>query len=326
MEKPYKIIRRSIHLFLQHYQCFTIAAALLALPFSASTLLSQAFTPSSPLPHIIRARIHAIFTAAGFPNSDLLSLLSLKLSQSIFTAGYTFPWTLSFWLIAKAYTIKALTPQKPVWPTPSLSFVSLYSSLVYTYICSAFVIVAANASAFSLHFLLLNFCEGLGFSSPKWLLFVSSAGAVAYSVILANALVICNLALVISGMERSSSGFAAILKACVLVSGKTSTALLLALPINLSLASVEGLFQYRIVRGYQLNGTLSASMALESLFIAYLYSILVILGSIMSCIFFKACRKNLIVNHVGRYSYIIDVKGGEENEFFVQMKETGVFP
>uniref|UniRef100_A0A7N1A6Y1 Uncharacterized protein n=1 Tax=Kalanchoe fedtschenkoi TaxID=63787 RepID=A0A7N1A6Y1_KALFE len=327
MEKPYMIIRRSIYTFLQHYQYFTFAAALLALPFSASTLLSQPFTtPSSPLLHTIRARLQAIFAAAGFPQSDLLSVLSLKLAQSILTASYTLPCSLSFLLVAKAYTIKALTPQKPVFPSPSWSFVSLYGSLVYTYLCSAFVIVAANASAFSLLFLGFNFCEGLGFTSSNLLLFVSSAGAVAYSVILANVLVVCNLALVISGMERSSSGFTAMLRACVLVKGKTSTALLLALPTTLLLASIEGLFQYRIVRGYHSAGRLSTSMASESLFIAYLYSILVILDIIMSCIFFKSCRRNLIIDHASRNSYRIDIKGEEEEAFFIKMKEAGEFP
>uniref|UniRef100_A0A7N0ZYL8 Uncharacterized protein n=1 Tax=Kalanchoe fedtschenkoi TaxID=63787 RepID=A0A7N0ZYL8_KALFE len=326
MEKPYRIIRRSIYTFLQHYQYFTIAAALLALPFSASALLSQAFTPSSPLLHTIRARLQAIFAAAGFPQSHLLSLLTLKLSQCVLTAGYTLPCSLSFLLVAKAYTIKALTPQKPVFPSPSWSFVSLYGSLVYTYICSAFVIVAANASAFSLLFLGFNFIEGLGFSSPNWLLFVSTAGAVAYSVILANVLVICNLALVISGMERSSSGFAAILKACVLVKGKTSTALLLALPINLLLASVEGLFQYRIVRFFHSTGKLSNSIASESLFIAYLHSILVILDITMSCTFFKSCKRNLMIDHVSRNSYKIDIKGEVKDAFFVKITEGGEFP
>ncbi|CAM8943598.1 unnamed protein product [Rhodiola kirilowii] len=307
MEKPYMIIRRSVYVFLQHYHYFTTIAALLALPFSALTLLAQAFSPSSPLLYTIRARLHAIFKAAGFPQSHLLSVLSLKLSQSVLTASYTFPCTMLFLLIAKAYTIKALTPQKPVFPSASLAFVSLYTSLLFTYICSAFAIVTANASAFSLLFLGFSFCEGLRLSSPDWLLAVSSAWAIAYSIISAYVLMIRNLALVISGMERSSTGFSAVLEACVLVKGKTSTALLLALPINLLLASVESLFHYRIVKVYHLADKLTTSMAWESLFIAYLYSILVILNFIVSCIFFKCCKRNFIMDPVGRDSYLIDI-------------------
>jgi hypothetical protein len=74
-----------------------------------------------------------------------------------------------------------------------------------------------------------------------------SAAAVVYSIILANVIIICNLALVISGMERFG-GYLAILKACVMIRGRASTALSPTLAVNIALAGVEALFQYRIVR------------------------------------------------------------------------------
>ena len=47
-------------------------------------------------------------------------------------------------------------------------------------------------------FLALSFVETLGYSSPSFLLFMSATGEVLFSVILANALVICNMSLALS--------------------------------------------------------------------------------------------------------------------------------
>ncbi|PPD83191.1 hypothetical protein GOBAR_DD19879 [Gossypium barbadense] len=73
-----------------------------------------------------------------------------------------------------------------------------------TFICNFFVLLSANSTAFCLLFFGFHLFNGFGFSSsPNWLIFMSAASAVLYSVILANALIICNLALVSSGMEKS---------------------------------------------------------------------------------------------------------------------------
>lgn len=92
-------------------------------------------------------------------------------------------------------------------------------------------------------------------------------------------------------MERGSScGYMAILRACVFIRGRASTALSLALPVNFVLAAIEALFQYRVVRVFRVNGKLGCSMITEGVFIAYLYSILLVLDTVVSCMFFKSCK------------------------------------
>lgn len=83
----------------------------------------------------------------------------------------------------------------------------------------------------------------------------------------------------------------AILKACFLIRGRTATSLSLALIVNLALAAVEVLFQYRIVRAYHHKRTRLSSIALEGIFIAHLYSILLVLDTISSCVFLKSVRQ-----------------------------------
>lgn len=315
MAKAGKILRKSVHTFLQNYQFFTSIVALIALPFSASVLISQALVPSSSslLPTIYN-RLQSLFDAAGFPpSSEFFSILNHKLSQTISSSIFTIPFTLTFLLITKASVIQYLNHQKPTNFSSHPSFssvISLYIPLLHTHIFNSFLILSANATVFSLLFIAFNFLEGFGFSSPKTLLFLSASGAVLYSIVLANALIICNLSLVLSGTERSG-GYLAILKACILIRGRTATALSLALPVNLALAAIEALFQYRVVRACHFAGKLGSSMALEGLLIAYLYSVLVVLDTIVSFMFFKSCKPSSWADQEGKHSGGIEYRDEE---------------
>jgi hypothetical protein len=287
MEVSYKILRRSIHSFLQNYLYFTTTISFLAFPFSASILLSQALVPfsSSLFPQIYN-HLKNLFDAAGFPSSSqLFTILNLKVSQTITSSIFTLPFTLTFFLITKAFIIQALNKNKENLQPSSYN----YKPILHTYIYNTFFILSANASTFCFLFLAFSFSEGLGNSSPSFTLFLSAAAAVFFSVILANALVICNMALTLSGME-GHGGYMAILKACVVLRGRTSVALLLALPVNVGLAAIEALFQFRIVRGYYIGGKSWFFLALEGIFIAYLYSIFIIIDTIVSFMFYKNCK------------------------------------
>ncbi|CAI8610097.1 unnamed protein product [Vicia faba] len=226
MEVSCKILRRSVHCFLQNYHYFTSSIAFLVFPFSVSILLSQAFvpSPSSLLPQIYN-RLRMLFDAAA----SIIQALKLNHNKSV---------------------------------------------------------------------------ETLGYSSPSFLLFMSATGAVLFSVILANALVICNMSLALSGME-GHGGYSAILKACILMRGKTSMALFLALPVNVALAAVEALFHFRVVREYHIVGKARPFLVLEGIFIAYLYSIFIILDTTVSCLFYKRLKtESWIVQDKDSYGYI----------------------
>lgn len=283
MEISCKILRKSIHTFLQNYQYLTTKASFLALPFSASILLSQALVPlsSSLFPQIYN-HLKTLFHAAGFPSSHLFTILNLKVSQTITSSIFTFPFTLTFFLIAKAFIIQSLNKSGK---NSSYN----YKPILHTYFYNTFFILSANASTFCLLFLAFSFSEGIGNSSPSLTIFLSAAAVVFFSVILANALVICNMALTVSGME-GRGGYITILKACILLRGKTTMALFLALPVNVGLAAIEALFQFRVVRGYYIGENSLFFVALEGVFIAYLYSIFIIIDTIVSCMFYKSCK------------------------------------
>ncbi|CAH9120955.1 unnamed protein product [Cuscuta epithymum] len=296
-----KILRRSIFTFLQNYQYFTTTAAFLAFPFAASLLLLRssflipAASSSSSFLRLIHARIHSLFHAAGFPPS---SILEAKISQTISISLLAVPFTISSYLFSKASVIYALRDQeRPKNPSFSGVF-EIYRPLIHTHICNSFLTLAANATCFSLMFIAVNLANGLGFSSSLGRdIVLSATGAVGFSIVLANSFIICNLALIISGMEKNG-GMIAALKACsVMVKGRRScivpTALSLAVQVNAALAAVEVLFQYRVVlRAYDDDeGSGVLYVALEGMFIAYLYAVLLVLDTIVGCFFFTDCHR-----------------------------------
>lgn len=278
MERAGKIIRRSIYTLLKDFDYFTTTPAILLLPFSACFLLSQSLYQSSP-------QTRSFFHAAR------ISFLNLNLCQLIFSYVFSLPLALTCLVIAKASIIQSLYHHQHTLSLFGSSFRSLYKSLVLTYLCNIFLIITMNMATFLVIWLASGLFKGLLGLSSNNRIFMLAAAAVLY-MIFTNTMIICNLALVVAGMD-DCTGCKAIRKACLLKRATNSMALLLALPINLGLASIEALFQYRIVRAYDhLLGRPSVYMVLEGLLIAYLFSLLIVLDTIACCLFIKSCASN----------------------------------
>ncbi|XP_031106141.1 uncharacterized protein LOC116010771 [Ipomoea triloba] len=259
METPSIILRRSIFTFLQKYQYFTTIAALLAFPFAASTLLLQSLVPIIPSSSIFFSILH-----------------TNQLSHTIAISVLAFPSTLSSFLFSKASVIHALMTNQEC-PLSFSCLFKLHIPLIHTQICNSLFTLSSLFIAFNLaHY-------GLGFSS----MFFSAIGAVVFSLIVAHTFIICNLALILSATQKKG-GFTALLGACILIKTRTATALSLALPTNAAMAAVEVLFQYRVVRAYHDDGVFS--VALEGLFIGYLYALPLVLDTIVAYFFFTSCQ------------------------------------
>ncbi|XP_074557905.1 uncharacterized protein LOC141813814 [Curcuma longa] len=297
-----RIVRSSINAFLDGYQSFTSIAALLVLPASASILLSQALVPfSGPVVKTISFRLSALFQAARFPAyAEFFALLKVKLAQTVFSFVATLPIVLTFLLVAKACVVLAVCGGggriQRGSPPLSTAF-RLYRSILPTHLFNSFLLLSTNASVFTFMFLVFNVADVLGLAtSTALLLLLSAAGAVLYSVVIANATVICNLALVVAAVD-DCGGLLPALKAFLLVRGRASTALGLALPANLAMAAVEALFQYRVVRQYDISGELSSSLLWEAFSIAYFHALLLILEVIMNCKFYEVCTVKIKHEH-----------------------------
>lgn len=266
MDCTAKIIRTSIHTFLKYFHYFTTVPLLLLLPFSASVLLSQ--TLFKPI------KFHAQFFDYSIFD---LSVSSHQIKpQTVFPFVLTLPFSISSFIMAKASIIQALNHhhKPPTLQPPFFSFImsAYYKPLLLTHLSSlAMIIAIKSAATFSLLFISLQ------------------------SFMLPYTFMISNLALVVAGMG-ACKGHVAIYKACCLLirKGKNFMAFLLFLPTNLGIVAVEALFRFRVMRIYQFSGRINASMTLEGLLIAYLYSLLIVLDTIICCLFYKSCEPNSI--------------------------------
>ncbi|KAL0903632.1 hypothetical protein M5K25_028024 [Dendrobium thyrsiflorum] len=327
MEKAIKIIRSSIHAYFCNYQTFASLATILIFPASAATLLSTSLIPSSSSSsssssstHLtsISHRLHSLFEAASFPlNSHLFDILCLKLSQTILSFLLTLPFTLTFFTLSKASIIFAARefPRYRHGALPSLSSIlHLYPPLLLTHLFTIFIILSANIAIFSM-FLIAFFAAGeLGLTSRTSVLMLSGLATILYSTVLANVLVICNLASIVSAMENCS-GYTAVLKACVLIRGRAAVALSIAFCSNLVMAAIEALFQIRVMRIYnQLHGRFDLSLMFEAFTVIYMYSILSVLDIIISCCFYKSCRYELLVKYEDQFSRVREFEPEEKND------------
>ncbi|KAL4559308.1 hypothetical protein LXL04_031446 [Taraxacum kok-saghyz] len=313
------IIRKSIHTFLRSYNQFTIAS-ILALPFSLSILLSSSLSPDFiSLQHTIHFRLRSLFEAAGIPiSSQFFSSFNLKLSQTITSAILLLPVTFSFLLITKAFVIQSVNTHRK----NQSSFAGIYNSILRTQLWNSFLIMSVNATSFWVLFIAFSCLEKIVSSSTSILL-LSTIGGISYSVVIANTMIVCNMALVLSGIE-TQGGLISIVKSFLMIKRRIPTALSLAIYMNITLAGIEALFQFRVASAYSNSGKSNPSpaMVFEGLLIAYLYSIIITLDTITGCIFYKSCKIrgckiSIHDQEAGRrHGYFLEVKRQKEEELY----------
>ncbi|THU58929.1 hypothetical protein C4D60_Mb03t19660 [Musa balbisiana] len=259
-----KTIRRSFHAFFRSYQAFASAAALLVFPASAATLLAQSLDLSSPVLRTISSRLAFLFDAAGLPPSRFFSVLKTSV-----------------------YRIVCGDPRRN-----AACVLHLYPRIARTSVFNSLFVLSANAAVLSLLFLAFNVVEMLHLSSSNSTLALSASGVILYAFVLSNAVVTCNLSIVIS-VTDGSGGHLSILKALVLVKGRTATAITLTLPASLGMAAIEALFQHRVTQPYRVAGTLHASVIWEAFSIIYMHSLLLVLDTIITCTFLESCQSGI---------------------------------
>ncbi|KAI8534026.1 hypothetical protein RHMOL_Rhmol10G0056300 [Rhododendron molle] len=77
--------------------------------------------------------------------------------------------------------------------------------------------------------------------------------------------------------------------------------------------AVEGLFRHRVVRADHIIERSGFSLAMEGVFIAYLYSLLIVLDTIASCLFFKSTKEDTQIDYAkGRCYFQIKIVKKED--------------
>ncbi|KAK8918421.1 hypothetical protein KSP39_PZI021577 [Platanthera zijinensis] len=294
MEEAIKIIRRSTHSLFTTYQTFASIATLLVVPSSAAILVSKSL-PSSTY--------SAFLQLVPCRKSNLFDVFYADLSQPILSFFLPLPFTLTFLCLAKASIIhaagKLARRNQPPPPTTS-PLLRLYRPLFLTQIFNAFLILSANTIFFSAAHLIFDAAELLGFDSRRRIIvFMSGVGLIAYSTIIANAFVICNLASIVSATENCCS-YVAVTKAFELVRERALVALLLALPMNLATAALEAVFRARVMRPHHEANRFHPPQMCWGFTIVYLHSVFTVLEIIITCSFYEFSKDYILNDYEGK--------------------------
>jgi len=307
-----KIVRTALHAFFRHYHPASSAASLLALPFSAAALLSRSHPALLAPSHFLSRRLRRVLVAAGFPPaSQLLFLLSHRLSQRACAFLAALPFSLSFLLLAKACAVHCCSTPPPAplqrcrRKRPSDAVVQVvqasYPAMVQTQLVNCLALLLANAGVFAALLAAFNAAEALHvLGAPsgtdrggggRAVLALSAAGVIVYSVALANASVVCNLATVVAAAE-GRGGAHAMLKALLMLlrAGDAATAVAASLPASLAAAAIEALFQLRVMRPYTLTGKVTPGMLCEGLLVAYIHAMICVLDTVITSMVYQTCK------------------------------------
>ncbi|PUZ67232.1 hypothetical protein GQ55_3G418300 [Panicum hallii var. hallii] len=306
-----KIVRTALHAFFRHYHPASSAASLLALPFSAAALLSRSHPALLAPSHFLSRRLRRVLVAAGFPPaSQLLFLLSHRLSQRACAFLAALPFSLSFLLLAKACAVHCCSAPPPLQrrrrERPSDAVVQVvqasYPAMVRTQLVNCLALLLANAGVFAALLAAFNAAEALQVlgapsgsgsygGSGRAVLALSAAGVIVYSVALANASAVCNLATIVAAAE-GRGGSHAMLKALLMLlrAGDAATAVAASLPTSLAAAAIEALFELRVMRPYTLTGKVTPGMLCEGLLVAYIHAMICVLDTVITSMVYQTCK------------------------------------
>ena len=155
----------------------------------------------------------------------------------------------------------------------------------YMWVCTVIVCCITLFCVF-----LVAFCSALavlGFL-PDVVVYCAMLVGLVFSVVFANAIIICNIAMVISVLE-DVSGAQAMLRSSILIKGQTQVGLLIFLGSTIGMAFVEGLFEHRVKTLSYGDGS---SRVWEGPLLVVMYSFVVLIDSMMSAVFYFSCRSS----------------------------------
>ncbi|PIA62881.1 hypothetical protein AQUCO_00200713v1 [Aquilegia coerulea] len=284
-----EILRETIRILRYNSSVFMVIAALLICPVSA-IILSNVLVDHSFLKRLT-IRLMLVARSCGLPLSPLVKQLCQRLSEMILSAVFSFPLHLTFSLLSKAaivYSVDCTYSRKKFDTSKFFAIIGkIWRRLVSTYIWVCMVVAGCLALFLVLLVAVCNVFSLLGFSSDLEIYPAMVVGFI-FSIIFANVIIICNLAIVISVLE-DVSGPQALLRSSVIIQGQTQVGLLIFLGSTIGMAFVEGLFEHRVKTLSYGDGS---SRIWEGPLLVIMYSFVVLIDSMMSAVFYFTCRSS----------------------------------
>ncbi|KAL7132782.1 hypothetical protein ABFS83_12G097000 [Erythranthe nasuta] len=283
-----EILRETVRILRYNSAGFMAIVAVLICPVSA-VVLSNVLVNQS-LSKWLSIRLLLIAKSSGLPLRPFVKHSCQKLSESVVSVTLSFPLFITLSLLSKAavvYSVDCTYSRRKFDSSKLYVIVSkIWKRVVFTYLWVCLV-VSGCVTLFLVLLIVVSsvFFLIMGFPSDL-ILYPAMVVGFLFSVVLANTIIICNIAIVISVLE-DVSGPQALLRSSSLIKGQTQVGLLIFLGSTIGMAFVEGLFEHRVKTLSYGDGS---SRIWEGPLLVVMYSFVVLIDSMMSAVFYFSCK------------------------------------
>ncbi|KAJ6322379.1 hypothetical protein OIU77_012268 [Salix suchowensis] len=284
-----EILRETARILRCNLWSFITIAAVLICPVSA-ILLSNVLVDQSIVKRL-STRLLLVAKSSGLPLRPLIRQLCHRFVEMAVSSATCFPLFITLSLLSRAavvYSVDCTYSRKDVDGSKFLAMASkIWRRIVSTYLWSCMVIVGCLTLFFVLLITVCSTFLVLGFR-PELNLYATMIVGIAFSVIFANAIIVCNIAVVISVLV-DVSGPRALLRSSVLIRRQTQVGLLIFLGSTIGMTFIEGLFEHRVKTLSYGDGS---SRIWEGPLLVIMYSFVVLIDLMMSAVFYYSCRSH----------------------------------
>ncbi|XP_061368030.1 uncharacterized protein LOC133311036 [Gastrolobium bilobum] len=283
------ILRETVRILRFNSWGFMAITVMLICPVSA-VLLSNVMVDESIVKNL-SIRLMLVAKTSGLPLRPLIKQSCQRFAEMVISSAMCFPLYATLLLLSKAavvYSVDCTYSRKKFdYSKFCVIIAKFWRKIVSTYMWACTVVVGC-ITMFCVF--LVAFCSALavlGFS-PDVVVYAAVMVGLVFSVVFANAIIICNIAMVISVLEEVS-GAQAMLRSSMLIKGQTQVGLLIFLGSTIGMAFVEGLFEHRVKTLSYGDGS---SRMWEGPLLVIMYSFVVLIDSMMSAVFYFSCRSS----------------------------------
>lgn len=285
------ILRETVRILRFNSWGFMGITVLLICPVSA-VLLSNVTVDHSVMRNL-SVRLMLVAQTSGLPLRPVIKQSCQRFAETVVSSAMCFPLYATLLLLSKTaivYSVDCTYSRKKFDVFKFCLIVAkFWKKILFTYMWVCTVIVGC-VTMFCVF--LVAFCSALavlGFS-PDVVVYCAMFVGLVFSVVFANAIIICNIAMVISVLE-DVSGAQAMLRSSILIKGQTQVGLLIFLGSTIGMAFVEGLFEHRVKTLSYGDGS---SRVWEGPLLVVMYSFVMLIDSMMSAVFYFSCRSSSV--------------------------------
>nr|GEX25569.1 son of sevenless [Tanacetum cinerariifolium] len=288
-----EILRETVRILRYNLSGFMAIGAFLICPVSA-VLLSNVLVDQGLVKRVV-IRLLLVAKSCGLPLSSFVERFCFKFAESGVSAVMCFPLYITLLLISKAavvYSVDCTYSRKMFDASKCYVIVrKIWKRILATYLLVCTVVIGSLTLFLVLIAGVSSLLSVIGFTPDLNVYMVIIIGLF-FSVFFANAVIICDLSMVISVLE-DVSGAEALLRSSVLIRGQTQVGLMIFLGSTIGMAFIEGLFEHRVKTLSYGDGS---SRIWEGPLLVVMYSFVVLINFMMSTVFYFSCKSYSLEN------------------------------